>query len=90
MNKKEEASCIYSTVTWLVNDKESRNRQYKWRQREIDHIRLGISLMNERQQVAFRERFKSYQIIKALDGDVTAIEFGPIGMQKKTIGEREP
>ena len=79
MNKTEAANSFYSTVTWLVNDKESRNPQYRWSQREIDHIKLGLSLMYESQRAAFRERFKDSQIIKALDEDSSADEIRPTG-----------
>jgi hypothetical protein len=79
MNKTEKVSSVQTIVTWLVEDKESCNRQYRWSKREIDHIKMGLSLMQESQRVAFRKRFSGYQIIKALDRDESLIESSPAG-----------
>jgi len=83
MYKTEKTNSFYAIVTWLVEGKENRNRQYKWKKREIDHVKLGLSLMEESQRAAFLERFKGYQIIKALDEEEYSIESCIIGTPER-------
>lgn len=79
MYKREETNSFYAIVAWLIEDKESRNRQYNWSKKEINHIKLGLSLMQENQRAAFRERFEGYQIIKAINESEYSIESYVVG-----------
>ncbi len=75
MSKTEFAASFNAIISWMVDAKEKRphNSEYKWSDRELSYIEVGLSFMKERQRAAFLKRYRDYQIVKALAGDTNCI-----------------